>query len=155
LANRSFAGGGRAWRLSEQLGLDTRLENTGSRRAVEVYPHAALVSLFDLPTVLRYKRGRGRSVEARRAEMLRLMSLVESLSTAEPSLHVEANDTWAAAYASVDASTRPMQLNATEDAVDAVVCAYIALLALRAPARLETFGSEADGAIIVPRSALT
>ena len=155
LANRHFSDGGRAWRLSEQLGLDTRWHEPGTRRAIEVYPHAALVSLFDLPTVLRYKRGRGRSVADRRAEMLRLMCLVESLSTADPALHVEANEEWKAAHTSVDAATRPMHLNAVEDPIDAVVCAYVALLALQAPLRLETFGTAAEGAIIVPRRALT
>ena len=155
LANRNFADGGRGWRLSEQLGLDTRLENTGPRRAIEVYPHAALVSLFDLPTVLRYKRGRGRTVEVRRAEMLRLVNLVASLRTAEPELHVEGNEAWAAAHTSLDEATRPMHLNAVEDAIDAVICAYVALLALQAPDRAETFGSEAGSAIIVPRPALT
>ena len=153
LANRSFADGGRAWKLSRQLGLDTHLENADPRRAIEVYPHAALVSLFDLPTVLRYKRGTGRTVDDRRAELLRLIGLVESLSTTKPALHVAANETWAAARNSVGVASRPMHLNAVEDAIDAVVCAYVALLALQTPARLEAFGSEVDGAIIVPRPA--
>jgi predicted RNase H-like nuclease len=155
LANRSFADGGRAWRLSEQVDLDTCLANADLRRAIEVYPHAALVSLFDLPTVLRYKRGRGRTVEGRREEMLHLLGLIESLSTAETALHVQANEAWATTQTSVDGATRPMHLNAVEDAIDAVVCAYVALLALRSPTRLETFGSEADGAIIVPLPAPT
>jgi predicted RNase H-like nuclease len=155
LANPHFADGGRARRISRRLGLDTRLEDVGPRRAIEVYPHAALVSLFDLPTVLRYKRGRGRSVADRLIELLRLVELIETLRTADPALQVEANGEWAATRRSVIGATRPMHLNDVEDAMDAVVCAYVALLALQAPTRVEAFGSEADGAIIVPRPALT
>lgn len=150
LANRNFTDGGRAWSLSVQLDLDTRWENAGQRRAIEVYPHAALVSLFDLPTVLRYKRGRGRTLETRRAEMVRLIRLVESLVSAEPALSVDGSKAWAAASTSVGNATRPMHLNAVEDAIDAVVCAYVALLAHRAPTSLEAFGSQLDGAIWVP-----
>lgn len=155
LANRNFADGGRAWRLAGQHGLDTRLESPSTRRAIEVYPHAALVSLFDLSTVLRYKSGRGRTAANRRSELLRLVGLIETLGSADPPLHVEASAAWASTRASVEEATRPMHLNAVEDAIDAVVCAYVALLALRAPARIEVFGTEADGAIVVPRPALT
>lgn len=151
LANRNFTDGGRAFRLAAERGLDTGLRNSQPRRAIEVYPHAALVSLFDLPTVIRYKRGRGRSVADRRVELLRLMSLVASLRDGDPPLLVAENAEWATAHAAVTSASRPMHLNAVEDAVDAVVCAYIALLILRVPERVEVFGTEAAGAIIVPR----
>ncbi|MDI1289136.1 MAG: DUF429 domain-containing protein, partial [bacterium] len=42
--------------------------------AIEVYPHPAMVTLFDLPRVLKYKRGRGRTVESRRNELLHAMN---------------------------------------------------------------------------------
>lgn len=150
MSNPRFADGGRAFRLSGHLGLDTGLTNVGPRRAIEVYPHAALVSLFDLPTVLRYKRGRQRLVADRREEMLRLLTLVETLRTEDPPLFVEANHSWSSARRSIEGATRPLHLNAVEDAVDAVVCAYVALLAMRSPARVEVFGTEVDGAIVVP-----
>ncbi len=149
-ANPNFADGGRAWGLATRLGLDTALDPAGDRRAIEVYPHAAIVSLFDLPTVLRYKKGRGRSVAERRSELMILLDHVESLSEAALPLHVEESTQWRSARAGVEDAARPMHLNAVEDAVDAVVCAYVSLLMLVDPARLEAFGAEADGTIMVP-----
>jgi predicted RNase H-like nuclease len=149
-ANRNFADGGRAWNLATRLDLDTALKPAGDRRAIEVYPHAAIVSLFNLPTVLRYKKGRGRTVADRQSELLALLDHVESLSDATPPLRVAASAQWRSSRGVVEDATRPMHLNAIEDAVDAVVCSYVALLMLGDPARVESFGTEEDGAIMVP-----
>lgn len=151
-ANPAFTDGGRAWRIAEHLGLDTSLDSVDARRAIEVYPHAAAVELFDLPTVLRYKRGRRRTVDQRRGELLRLLDLIESLAEAEPALTVTGHPEWTMARATVEAATRPLHL-AVEDAVDAVLCAYVSLVGLVDPERLETFGNDAEGAIVVPRRA--
>lgn len=149
-ANPNFADGGRAWNLATRLDLDAALDPAADRRAIEVYPHAAIVSLFDLPTVLRYKKGRGRSVPERQSELLALLDLVESLSDATPRLRVAASAQWRSARLAVEDATRPMHLNAVEDAVDAVVCAYVALLILDDPARVEAFGADDEGTIMVP-----
>ena len=149
-ANPHFADGGRAWTLATRLDLDTSLAPGRDRRAIEVYPHAAIVSLFGLPTVLRYKRGRGRTVTARRGELLALLDHIESLAGATPPLHVAESPQWRSVRAGVECATRPMHLNAVEDAIDAVVCAYVALLALSDPTRLEAFGTEEGGTIMVP-----
>jgi predicted RNase H-like nuclease len=151
-ANPSFTDGGRAWRLADELGLDTALDSVSPRRVIEVYPHAAIVELFDLSTVLRYKRGRRRTVEARQGELLRLMTLIESLADADPAMSVAGHRAWIDARSTIEAATRPLHL-AVEDAVDAVVCAYVSLVGLVDSDRLETFGNDAEGAIIVPRRA--
>ncbi len=151
-ANLAFIDGGRAWRLAGDLALDTALDSVSPRRVIEVYPHAAIVELFDLSTVLRYKRGRRRTVEERQVELLRLMTLIESLAEAGPAMSVSEHASWIDARSTIESATRPLHL-AVEDAVDAVLCAYIALVGLVDPNRLETFGSDAEGAIIVPRRA--
>lgn len=149
-ANPAFADGGRAWRLAGALGLDTSLDGAAGRRAIEVYPHATAVELFDLPTVLRYKRGRGRTVPQRRRELLRLLDLIESLADADPPVTVSSHAAWSSARTAIEAATRPLDL-AVEDAVDSVLCAYVSLIGLVDPERLEVFGNVAEGAIVVPR----
>jgi methionine-R-sulfoxide reductase len=42
-------------RSTHGLGLDIDPGSTAERRAIEVYPHPAIVVLFGLPSVLRYK----------------------------------------------------------------------------------------------------
>ena len=46
----SFRDGSRALRLTEALGLDVNPLSSSERRAIEVYPHPAIVMLFGLPT---------------------------------------------------------------------------------------------------------
>ena len=101
------------------------LENAGFRHGaairrrqpgrfqIEVHPHAATVSLFELERILKYKRG---ARDARAQELRRLRRLILSrLSRTEPSLvsrlpHVPRVG-----------NTKPV-----EDQIDAVLCAFIA-----------------------------
>ncbi|WP_197375481.1 DUF429 domain-containing protein [Mycolicibacterium baixiangningiae] len=135
-----FAAGSRAARVAEALG----------RPAIEVYPHAATVALFGLPRTLKYKQKPGRDVAQLRAELLRLMSLVESLTDASPPLDVARNPRWAALREAVEAATRKSELRRAEDPVDAVVCAYVALFATRRPGDVTTYGDDATGCIVTP-----
>ena len=48
---------------------------------IEVYPHAATVALFGLDKTLKYKAKPGRDLDSLRAELLRLMGLVEGVVT--------------------------------------------------------------------------
>ncbi len=50
---------------------------TDDPAAIEVYPHPAMVSLFSLERIIPYKAKRGRTVDARRAEFLRLLAHIE------------------------------------------------------------------------------
>ena len=56
----------------------TRRSRRG-RRAIEVYPHPATVALFRLGRTLKYKNKPGRTLADCRAELLRLMRLLEGL----------------------------------------------------------------------------
>ncbi|MGE2716350.1 DUF429 domain-containing protein [Mycolicibacterium litorale] len=135
-----FAGGGRGARLADALG----------RPAIEVYPHAATVALFELAKTLKYKQKRGRDVAQLRGELLRLMSLVESLADAVPPLDARQHAGWAGLREAVRTATRKSELRRAEDPVDAVVCAYVALFATRRPADVTAYGDDATGCIVTP-----
>ncbi len=136
------------------LGLDMNPRSGRPRRAIEVYPHPATVSLFRLGRTLKYKNKQGRDLYGLRSELLTLMDLLERLATADPQLHVSPADDpgagWAALRTKVETATRKSQLRVVEDQVDAVVCAYVALFAARRPADTTTYGDFESGYIVTP-----
>ena len=145
-----FADGGRAARIAQAAGLDPAPWSTEPRRAVEVYPHPAIVQLFGLPRALRYKHKPGRDLDLLRAELTRLLDLLESLEDAGPALHLTQHEAWQGTRRRVAAATRKVHLRREEDAVDAVVCAYVALLAHQAPDSVRVLGAHAaDGGYLL------
>ena len=113
---------------------------------IEVYPHAALVALFDLPTIFKYKKG---SVAEKRMGMDQLRARIAELSSWRPALRPNAK---------LDhllevrlESLAGASLKQYEDTLDAVVCAYLALYfwAWRL-GRNEVFGDTDDGYILNP-----
>jgi predicted RNase H-like nuclease len=116
-----------------------------TKQVVEVYPHPAAVTLFGLERTLKYKARPGRSLDFRKAELKRFMSLLKGLEKAFPALH---------APAILNKDISPLngrELKAFEDLVDALFCAYIALYCWTwGPQRYRVFGSKAEGYIIVP-----
>lgn len=145
-----FADGGRGARLCSALDLDLDPRSTSARRAMEVYPHAASVVLFDLPKTLKYKQKQGREVPQIRSELLRLIGFVEDLGTATPSLELTACPQWNALGSAVRAATRKSELRRAEDPIDAVLCAYIARYAATRPQDVTVYGETATGCIITP-----
>lgn len=130
LALPSFRDGPRGGRLAVVLGLDVDPAfppREHVRRAIEVYPHPATVTLFGLDRVIPYKQKPGRTPDARRVAMLELMDRVDGLERAEPPLVTKGCSAWQQARRSVDAAITHSQLNVWEDAVDAVLCAYIGM----------------------------
>ncbi len=146
--NPSFAQGSRALRLIEAL--DLSLAPTAARRAAEVYPHPAIVTLFDLPRILHYKSKPGRDFTHLHQEMLRLAQYVESLANASPPLQVKANPAWQQLRQALTEATRKADLKRVEDALDGVVCAYIAAYAATHPTQVRYFGHPASGQILAP-----
>ncbi|MGC4938076.1 DUF429 domain-containing protein [Kribbella sp. DT2] len=146
--NPSFTNGSRALRLIKALDLD--LAPAAERRAVEVYPHPALVTLFDLPRILQYKSKPGRDFTHLHHEMLRLAQYVESLATATPPLHVDSSPTWHQLRQALTTATRKVDLKRVEDALDSVVCAYIAAYASTHPTQVRHFGTPDTGQILAP-----
>jgi predicted RNase H-like nuclease/ppGpp synthetase/RelA/SpoT-type nucleotidyltranferase len=141
----------RGARLAARLGLALDPTGPAARRAIEVYPHAATVALFRLGRTLKYKNKPGRDLETMRGELLELMRLVEGLATAEPPMTMRRRKSgWAALVEAVEQAPRKSELRVVEDQVDAVVCAYVALLAEQAPDRLAVYGEAGDGRILTP-----
>ena len=123
---------------------------TRERLVCEVYPHPALVSLFGLERILKYKRGRGRSFEERWSEFDRYRKLLRRLRKADPPLRRTRR-----LLKSTEAyGLRGAALQAYEDALDAVTCAYIASYMWKhGPRAVTRYGSLEEGHILVPQKA--
>lgn len=108
------------------------------RFQIEVHPHAATVNLFDLPRIVKYKRGRRAS---REKELRRLRGLMLSrLPLLNPSLSLR-----------LPAIPKAGNLKPVEDQIDAVLCAYIAAhWWFWGTRRNRVYGSEDTGYIVVP-----
>lgn len=142
-------GGVRGERLVAQLAplgvREATLDVAGQGHTIfECYPHAALVALGRLPRSLKYKRKSQPWPEAHAA----FRQAVELLASQDdPPLRLSAE-----LRAELDpGGWRGRAYKSREDRFDALVCAYVAALAVRG--RLEMLGSVAEGHIVVPREA--
>jgi len=147
-----FADGPRAARLARALDLGLDPRSPATRRAIEVYPHAATVALFRLPRTLKYKAKPGRGLEQLKSELLVLMDGLEKLAQAREDgvpLQVD-GPKWAELRTQVVTAQRKSDLRRAEDPIDAVVCAYVALYAERCPAGITIYGDFATGYIVTP-----
>ena len=140
----------RGARLASRFDLDVDPASTGTRRAIEVSPHSALVALFRLGRTLKYKQRSNRAFTLVQAETLRLISLLEGLEHAQPSLRVSGCPAWGAVVAGVTGAGRTSELRSAEHLIEAVVCAYVALLAAKRPEETTTYGDAATGSIVTP-----
>lgn len=125
-----FATGTRAQRLARRLGLalDPWIEpGSRSRTALETYPHAALVALFGLSRILKYKYKRGRSRPGRQAEFGRFCDLLETLVDHAPSFDVTTSPRWSQLRRASTGAETHAALDRAEDELDAYVCAYTVL----------------------------
>jgi predicted RNase H-like nuclease/ppGpp synthetase/RelA/SpoT-type nucleotidyltranferase len=145
-----FSSGPRGARVATRLGLDIDPQKPVSRRAIEVYPHAALVALFRLGRTLKYKQRTNRPFPLLHAEMLRLISLIEGLEHARLPLQVTGSEAWSAVAAGVTGATRKGELRRAEDQLDAVVCAYVAMIAAKRPELITVYGEPETGRIVTP-----
>ncbi|MGZ8817921.1 MAG: bifunctional ribonuclease/(p)ppGpp synthase [Mycobacterium sp.] len=145
-----FANGPRGARLAAAMDLDLDPHSPRPRRALEVYPHAASVALFRLRRTLKYKHKQGRKRDTLRSELLRLMNLIEGLAETQVPLHVAQHEDWQRLRHSVETATRKSELRRAEDPVDAVLCAYVALYAVRRPDDVTLYGDADTGYILTP-----
>ncbi len=116
------------------------------KQVIEVFPHTAIVSIFKLNRILKYKAKPKRSWQERLDSWDQYQSHLRSLQQADPSLqghdHLLLQDV---------SSLRGKSLKAYEDQVDALMCAYIALFGFRwGAARCQTFGTMTEGYIFTP-----
>ena len=118
------------------------------RFQIEIYPHPALIEIFDLPQRLLYKKG---NVDAKRGGQVVLASLLRSLEHS----NVLALKIPVSFAGHLDQHTimqlRGGALKANEDALDSLICLYVCgLYAIGAP--MQTFGDTVDGYVVVPAS---
>jgi len=132
------------------LDLDMCVDSPASRRAVEVYPHPAMVVLLDLDRVIPYKSKKGRTVDSLREAFLQLLSLTEARIA---DLQLASSSRWRELREIAVGAKRKVDLARIEDEVDAIFCAHLAHRWHR-DARVgnDVFGDDAGGAIVVPRS---
>jgi predicted RNase H-like nuclease len=107
---------------------------------LEVYPHAGLVGLFELPYRLAYKKG---PVALRRTGFEGLVGLLEGW----PVLDLDVPP-WQGLRTQLAAATRQVDLDRVEDQLDAVVCAGLALLHHRG--ELVVYGDPLGGHVVAP-----
>ena len=145
-----LAGTPRGAAVVAALGLDTNPRSRRARRAVEVNPKPATVALFRLGRALKYRNKPGRTLESLRSALGALMTHVEGLEKAEPALDLGGTG-WEALVEAVATATTKADLRVVEDQVDAVVCAYVAMFAVRRRADTVTYGDLETGSILTPR----
>ncbi|WP_375401079.1 DUF429 domain-containing protein [uncultured Amnibacterium sp.] len=114
--------------------------------AIEVYPHAAMVGLFGLPRIVRYKRKRHRTPADRRSGFEQVLELFEGIET----LQLPRQDRWRQIRSLVAATTSHADLGQLEDEIDAILCAHLAWLWHTHRDRLRVYGDWEWGAIIAP-----
>lgn len=130
----------------EQQGYPLRTRSVSSPCAIEVYPHPALVELTDAKERLPYKAGKIRTYWPSATADERKLRLIEVWNSIVLSLDKE--------IAGVQSTLVIPERNASvsamkefEDMLDAVVCAWVGIKALRGEAR--PFGDD-DAAIWIP-----
>ncbi len=91
-----------------------------SRYQIEVFPHPAIVNLFNLERILKYKKGR---LSDRRLELIKLQNyLLNILPSLSPPLRP-----WRLGGSFIlEIPTTGAALKATEDKLDSLICAYVA-----------------------------
>ena len=119
----------------------------GAKWQIECYPHPALIEIFSLDERLKYKKGR---VPEKKAGQVELGRLIDQLSSS-PVLKLNAGGAIARhSDATYIESLKGQALKSNEDALDAIICLYIAALHSIGGMGRE-FGDVQDGYIWVPQ----
>lgn len=113
---------------------------------IEVYPHPAMVGIFELGTVIPYKNRSGRPLEASREAFRELVRHMESLTN----LRLPANERWRTLTEGVGSATSKAALKTIEDEIDAIFCAHLAWLWGTTEGALQIYGDPGDGYIVAP-----
>ncbi|MEH1770130.1 DUF429 domain-containing protein [Nostoc sp.] len=129
------------------------------RYQIEVFPHPAIVNLFNLERILKYKKGR---LSDRRLELIKLQNylfdILPSLSPPLCSLRL-CGSLRQAAGASTFPSEIPTTgagLKAVEDQLDSLICAYIAAYWWYwGEQRNLVLGDRTTGYIVIPQRILS
>ncbi len=113
------------------------------RWQIEVFPHPAVVHLFNLEKILKYKKG---AVAERQKELAQLRTFLFTLATAEPPLAVTGLP---------EIPGQSSRLKVVEDQLDALMCAYVAAYWWYwGTAKNQVLGNVQEGYIVVPHRRL-
>ena len=128
--------------LSQQLEAMNYTHIVGNKWQIEVYPHPAIIDLFNMDYRLAYKKG---TVDERRAGQLLLASHLVAIGNRLPfSLQFCNAGSVALTIAEIN-TLRGAQLKQNEDKLDALVCLVVAALHLLGKSR--TIGDISSGYI--------
>lgn len=119
------------------------------RQVIEVFPHSAMVSIFHLNRILKYKQKPKRSLEERWQAWAAYHKHLLSLHTQDP--YLTDQELFLVPDIIHLKNLTQKALKAYEDQIDALFCAYIALYGFRwGKDRCQTFGSLEEGYIFTP-----
>ena len=128
------------------LHVERRREERAGRILAEVYPHAAMVALFDLPKTLKYKKG---SVAGKRSGLEELRSYIRLLAETQPPLVM--TEPLKALLTTDLGRLAGRALKSYEDTLDGLFCAYLAYYFWYwGWERNEVFGDVESGYILNP-----
>jgi predicted RNase H-like nuclease len=147
-----FVGGGRAHHLIAELGeCVTHTTQVAARDprtvAFETFPHAAAVRLFNLDKIKKYKKKR-RAWDFVLAEWAGYRALLETLRDKDPPLQLDDGK--------LPRTVTKVRYKRWDDAIDAVVCAYVAAFVwthgTQSP-MVRVYGDMESGHIVIPAGA--
>jgi predicted RNase H-like nuclease len=150
-ANPIFMPQPRGARLAAQMSWDmdpSTRPGAGQRVCIEVYPHPAMVSLFPLDYVIPYKLKRGRELPPLKDAYRRLLDHLEV--TCGEVLDLADSARWRALRSTAAGASRKSELDAIEDEIDAIFCAYLAWLWATDQEKMVVLGDYATGYIVTP-----
>ncbi|QLE52336.1 DUF429 domain-containing protein [Nostoc sp. C057] len=120
-----------------------------SRYQIEVFPHPAIVNLFNLERILKYKKGR---LAERRLELIKLQNYLLDIL---PSLSPPLRSLRLCGSFPLEIPTTGATLKATEDKLDSLICAYVAAYWWYwGEQRNLVLGDRTTGYIIIPQRIL-
>ena len=121
------------------------------RYQIEVFPHPAIVHLFDLNRILKYKKGR---LLERQLELEKLRNLIiENLPIRQPILNLSSLAECLNHLFFAEIPRTGAALKAVEDQLDSLICAYVgAHWWYWGKERNLVLGEQATGYIVVPNS---
>lgn len=127
----------------------TKANGRDGRWLFEVYPHPAMVVLFELEQIIKYKKGR---VAERRAGLRQLRKHLQALTARAPGL--KESPRLQALLGKDPERLRGRDLKYHEDSLDALFCAYLAYYCwCWGEERNEMIGDLETGYIVVPKQA--
>lgn len=113
-----------------------------ARLQIEVFPHPAIVNLFGLERILKYKKGK---LAERRAELIKLRQyILDYLPTFQPALNLSGLP---------EIPLTGLALKSLEDKLDSLICAYVgAYWWYWGLEKNLVLGDRATGYIVIPAS---